>query len=80
MLGWDFATNRKAGRNEPMNRLGHAPSVAWMLLVGAALTGDPEMLACARATMKWYTDHPGRYEISHLMGPLATALDQCRIG
>ena len=73
VLGWNFATNSKGGRNEPMNRLGNAPSVAWMLLVGATLTGDREMLTCARATMQWYIEHPGRYEISHLMGPLATA-------
>ena len=80
VLGWDFATNSKAGRNEPMNRLGHAPSVAWMLLVGAALTRDPEMLACAQATMRWYIEHSGRYEVSHLMGPLAAARINVAVG
>src|SRR4030042_3390250 len=36
VLGWAFENDKPAGRNEPMNRLGHAPSVAWMLLGGAA--------------------------------------------
>jgi hypothetical protein len=73
VLGWDFENNKPGGRNEPMNRLGHAPSVAWMLLVGAALTSDKDMLTCARATMQWYAENPGRYEITHVMGPLAAA-------
>ena len=73
VLGWDFAKNEPGGRPEPMNRFGHAPSVAWALMAGAKLTGDPEMLRCARATMQWYCDHPGRYEISHVMGPLTAA-------
>lgn len=73
VLGWDFSKNEPGGRPEPMNRFGHAPSVAWVLMVGARLTGDPEMLRCARATMQWYIAHPGRYEISHVMGPLTAA-------
>ncbi len=73
VLGWDFSKNAPGGRPEPMNRLGHAPSVAWVLMVGAQRTGDPEMRRCARATMQWYTAHPGRYEISHVMGPLTAA-------
>ncbi|RYX80409.1 hypothetical protein EON83_28765 [bacterium] len=73
VLGWDFEKNMAAGRLEPMNRLGHAPSVAWVLMAGAAQTGDAEMLANARATMQWYAAHPGRYEISHVMGPLTAA-------
>jgi hypothetical protein len=73
VLGWDFENNKPGGRNEPMNRLGHAPSVAWMLLVGAALTSDQDMIDCARATMQWYAENPGRYEITHVMGPLAAA-------
>jgi hypothetical protein len=73
VLGWDFENNKPGGRNEPMNRLGHAPSVAWMLLVGAALTSDKDMVTCARATMQWYAENPGRYEITHVMGPLAAA-------
>jgi len=73
VLGWDFENNKPGGRNEPMNRLGHAPSVAWMLVVGAALTSDEDMVACARATMQWYAENPGRYEITHVMGPFAAA-------
>ena len=73
VLGWDFAALRPGGRSEPMNRLGNAPSVAWMLVVGAALTGDPDMVACARAALRWYIAHPGRYELAHVMGPLAAA-------
>ena len=73
VLGWDFAAMRPGGRREPMNRLGNAPSVAWMLVVGAALTGDPDMVACARSAMRWYIAHPGRYELAHVMGPLAAA-------
>ena len=73
VLGWDFENKKPGGRNEPMNRLGHAPSVAWMLLVGAAMTGDEDMVACARATLRWYAENPGRYEITHVMGPLTAA-------
>jgi hypothetical protein len=80
VLGWDFENNKPGGRNEPMNRLGHAPSVAWMLLAGAALTSDQDMVACARATMQWYSENPGRYEITHVMGPLAAARLNARGG
>ena len=73
VLGFDFEKGVPAGRPEPMNRLGHAPSVAWPLLIGYQLTGDREMLNCARAAMQWHIDHPGRYEVSHLMGPITTA-------
>ena len=73
VLGWNFDKNAPDGRPEPMNRLGHAPSVAWVLMVGAAQTGDAALLADARATMRWYEGHLGRYEISHVMGPLTAA-------
>jgi hypothetical protein len=73
VLGFNFDTGQPAGRPEPMNRLGHAPSVAWALLVGTALTGDRAMLDCARSAMQWHIDHPGRYEVSHVMGPLTAA-------
>ena len=72
-LGFNFATGKPDGRPEPMNRLGHAPSVAWPLLVGYRLAGDHAMLDCARAAMQWHISHPGRYEISHVMGPLTAA-------
>lgn len=72
-LGFDFEAGKAAGRPEPMNRLGHAPAVAWILLAGTALTGDGEMLDCARAAMQWHVDHPGRYEVTHVAGPLTAA-------
>jgi hypothetical protein len=73
VLGFDFDTLQPAGRAEPMNRLGHAPTVAWILLAGAALTDNREMVDCARAAMQWHIDHPGRYEVTHVMGPLTAA-------
>ena len=36
-LGYDLVAGHPAGRNEPMNRLGSAPCVAWALLAGAEL-------------------------------------------
>ncbi|MCY3018042.1 MAG: glycoside hydrolase family 130 protein [Planctomycetota bacterium] len=75
VLGFNFDTGKPDGRNEPMNRLGHAPSVAWPLVVGASLDTkpDPDLIACARAALRWHIEHPGRYEVSHVMGPLAAA-------
>jgi len=75
VLGFNFDTGKPDGRNEPMNRFGHAPSVAWPLVVGASLAAkpDPELLVCARAALRWHIENPGRYEVSHLMGPLAAA-------
>jgi hypothetical protein len=72
-LGWNFTLHARDGRPEPMNRLGHAPTVAWVLLAGHARTHNPEMLAAARGVMRWYADHPGRYETTHMMGPLTAA-------
>jgi hypothetical protein len=72
-LGFNFDKGVPEGRPEPMNRLGHAPSVAWPLLVGYSLTGERAMLDCAQAAMQWHMDHPGRYEVSHIMGPLTAA-------
>jgi len=40
MLGFNFDKGVPEGRPEPMNRLGHAPSVAWPLMIGFSLTGD----------------------------------------
>jgi hypothetical protein len=71
--GFNFKTGLPEGRREPMNRVGHAPIVAWALMVGHGLTGSPEMLECARSTIEWYVENPGRYEATHLMGPLVAA-------
>jgi hypothetical protein len=73
VLGFNLQTGKPDGRNEPMNRFGHAPSVAWPLVVGASLDPNPDLIACARAALRWQVEHPGRYEVSHMMGPLAAA-------
>ena len=73
VFGFNFDTGKAAGRPEPMNRLGHSPTVAWTLLMGTVLTGNREMLECARSAMQWHIDHPGRYEVTHVMGPLTAA-------
>lgn len=72
-LGFNFETGKPDGRNEPMNRLGNAPSVAWPLVVGASLELDTadDRVACARAALQWHIDHPDRYELTNVMGPLA---------
>ncbi len=72
-LGWNFRAQCPGGRDEPMNRLGNATSVAWVLMVGGANTGSRDMLECSRAAMEWHIEHPGRHEISHVMGPLIAA-------
>ena len=72
-LGYDFSKRAPAGRPEPMNRLGSAPSVAWVLTVGSWLNHDPQDALLGESILRWYLDHPGRYEISHVMGPLAAA-------
>lgn len=73
VLGYNFNTGKPEGRAEPMNRLGNCPTVAWILLMGTSLTGDREMLECAKSTIQWHIDQPGRYELTHVMGPLTTA-------
>jgi hypothetical protein len=80
VLGWDLAAGRPGGRPEPMNRLGHAPAVAWILAVGADRGGAEALRASARAALQWQLDHPGRYEVTHLMGPLAAARLNARPG
>jgi hypothetical protein len=61
------------GRNEPMNRVGNAPNVAWICLLGYEKLDNPAMLAAARSTMEWYIKNPGRYEATYFMGPLTVA-------
>ena len=80
VLGWDLAGGKPGGRPEPMNRLGHAPTVAWILATGADRGGGDAMRACARAALQWHLDHPGRYETTHFMGPLAAARLNARPG
>jgi hypothetical protein len=72
-LGFNLKTGLRDGRNEPMNRLGNAPNVAWICLLGYDQLGDPDMLQAARSTMEWYIENPGRYEATYFMGPLTVA-------
>ena len=72
-LGYNFETGLRDGRNEPMNRLGNAPNVAWICLLGYEQLGDLAMLQAAGATMEWYVNNPGRYEATYFMGPLTVA-------
>ena len=71
--GFNLKTGLRDGRNEPMNRVGNAPNVAWICLLGYEKLGNPAMLAAARSTMEWYIKNPGRYEATYFMGPLTVA-------
>jgi hypothetical protein len=64
VLGCHLASGKPGGREEPMNRLGHAPAVAWILAMGADRGGGDSMRDCARAALQWQIDHPGRYEFT----------------
>lgn len=74
VLGWDFAKGCPAGRPEPMNRLSHAPTVAWALMVGAALKKDEAMADRARAALRWqFAQGRGRYEMTFLPAVVTAA-------
>ena len=67
LLGWDLKKAAPGGRREPMNRLSHAPTVAWALMVGAGLRQDAEMAERARAALAWQLgQNRGRYEMTQL--------------
>ena len=67
VLGWDFIKGAPSGRQEPMNRLSHAPTVAWALMVGAGLRQDAAMAERARAALRWqFAQNRGRYEMTFL--------------
>lgn len=72
-LGFDFDSGGPGGRNEPMNRLGNSPIIAWMLLLGYDIHKNTEMLNCARSAVQWHIDNPGRYELTHVMAPYVAA-------
>ena len=72
-FGFNLETGLKDGRSEPMNRLGNAPNVAWVCMLGYAKTGNLAMLEAARSAMQWYVENPGRYEATCLMGPMTAA-------
>lgn len=52
---------------------GNASCLAWMLYAGFQWTGDRAYLDCAKSALRWQRQHPGRYEIAHVMGPLTAA-------
>jgi len=67
LLGWDLKKAAPGGRKEPMNRLSHAPTVAWALIVGATLRQDAAMAERARAALRWqFAQNRGRYEMTQL--------------
>ena len=72
-LGFNFDRNGPGGRNEPMNRLGNSPIIAWMNLIGYDLHKDQEMLDNAKSIIKYYSENLGRYELTHVMAPYVTA-------
>jgi hypothetical protein len=72
-LGWDFSTHQLGGRQEPMNKLGNAPSVAWISYMSSQFTKDPKYVENAKCAIAWHIAHPGRYEISHVPGPIVVA-------
>lgn len=73
-LGWDLAKNAPGGRNEPMNRLSHSPTVAWALMVGASLRQDAQMADRARSALRWqFAQSRGRYEMTFLPAVITAA-------
>ena len=70
--GYDIATRKLVPVRvdwSPAN----ASCLAWMLYAGYQWTGDHAYLDCAEAALRWQRQHPGRYEIAHVMGPLTVA-------
>ena len=72
-FGYNLETGLRDGRQEPMNKVGNAPNVAWICLLGYEALGELAMLQAARSTMEWYIENPGRYEATYFMGPLTVA-------
>ena len=52
------------------SNVGNAATFAWALYAAYTRTRDPDQLAAAREAIAWWLAHPGRYEMSHAMGPL----------
>ena len=55
------------------SNVGNAASFAWALYAAYTRTTNPEYLAAAQEAIAWWLAHPGRYEMSHEMGPLVLA-------
>jgi hypothetical protein len=70
--GYDIATRKVRPIGVDWNP-GNASCLAWMLYAGFQWTGNREYLECAKAALRWQLKNPGRYEISHAMGPLVMA-------
>lgn len=52
---------------------GNAASLAWALYAAHIRSPNPEYVALAKESIAWWLAHPGRYEMSHAMGPLVLA-------
>jgi hypothetical protein len=70
--GYEIDTRRVTHTRVDWNP-GNASCLAWMLYAGYQWTGKPEYLECAKSALRWQPNSPGRYEISHAMGPLVMA-------
>jgi len=55
------------------SNVGNAATFAWALYGAYTRTGNPEYRAAAQEAIGWWLAHPGRYEMSHEMGPLVLA-------
>lgn len=55
------------------SNVGNAAAFAWALYAAHVRTLNAEYLAAAREAIAWWLAHPGRYEMSHAMGPLVLA-------
>ncbi len=55
------------------SNVGNAAAFAWALYAAYTRTPDPDYLAAAQEAIAWWLAHPGRYEMSHEMGPLVLA-------
>ena len=81
VLGWNLKNACPGGRKEPMNRLSHAPTVAWALMVGAELRQDAAMAERARAALRWqFAQNSGRYEMTFLPVAVTAARLNCMSG
>lgn len=55
------------------SNVGNAATFAWALYAAYTRTNNAEYLVAAREAIAWWLAHPGRYEMSHAMGPLVLA-------
>ena len=70
--GYDIAGRKVTAIGVDWNP-GNASCLAWMLYAGYQWTGNRDYLECAKSALRWQQNNPGRYEISHAMGPLTMA-------